>query len=98
MLSCPAEGCKFKTNSDRALTVHLGKCKRAATGLASVADDAEQHDADHRRAKRRRIAESPEHLEVIPEVEGPMDIDIEVRPINDGSENRYLTFAIVLSG
>jgi len=97
MLSCPAEGCGFKTKSDRALAVHLGKCKRAATGLASVADDAERHEADRRRAKRRRITESPEHLEVTSEVEEPMDIDLEVRPMNDGSENIYLTFAIVLS-
>ena len=51
MLNCPAEGCGFKAKSDRALAVHLGKCKKAAIGLASVADDAEQHEADHRQAK-----------------------------------------------
>jgi len=98
MLTCPAEGCKFKTKSDRALSVHLGRCKRAAIGLASVADDAEQYEADRRQAKRRRVSGSPEHLEVISEVEESMDIDLEVRYVNDSENIRRLTVSIILSG
>jgi hypothetical protein len=89
MLSCPAEGCKFTTKSDRALTVHVGKCKKAAIGLASIADEVERREADHREAKRRRIS-LLERLEVLPEVEEPMDVDLEVCIMDDESESKYL--------
>ena len=89
MLACPAEGCKFKARSDRALTVHISKCKKAVTGLTSIADGIGRHEADYRQAKRRRIS-SPEHLDVVPEVEVPMDTNLEVRSVNDESESRRL--------
>ncbi|KAF9642395.1 hypothetical protein BDM02DRAFT_3133118 [Thelephora ganbajun] len=76
MLVCPAEGCKFTTKSNRALTAHVVRCKRAAIELTLITEDARQHKADCREAKRCRIS-SVEHLEVIPEVEEPMDIDPE---------------------
>ena len=97
MLTCPAEGCSFTAKSDRALTAHLRKCKKAGiTGLASIAEDIERHEADHREAKRRRIS-FPERLDVVPEVEEPVDADFEVRLVNDGSESKHLMAMIVSS-
>ena len=52
-------------------------------GLGLVADDAEQHKAGHRQAKQCRISRSPGHLEVIPEVEGTMDVELEVCSMMD---------------
>ena len=51
MLVCPAEGCKFKAKSDRALTVHVGKCKKALAGLTSVGHAVEQREENYRQAK-----------------------------------------------
>ena len=97
MLTCPAEGCRFTAKSDRALTAHLRKCKKAGiAGLASIAEDVERYEADHREAKRRRISLS-ERLDVVPEVEEPMDADFEVRLVNDGSESKYFMAMIVSS-
>ena len=93
MPSCPAQGCKFTAKSDRAVTAHANKCKKAANILASIADDVNQHEADRRQAKRRRIS-SPERLEVIPEVEEPMDVDPEVCFADDRSKNTRLTAVI----
>ena len=97
MLDCPAEGCKFTAKSDRALTAHVHKCKKAATVLVSIADEVEQREADHRQAKRRRVL-SPERLEDVPEVEEPMEVDPEVCLADDRSKNRRLTAVIVLLG
>jgi hypothetical protein len=94
MLACPAEGCEFTAKSDRALTVHLGRCKRAASGLTLVAEDVERYETERRQVKRRRIP-SPERLE---EVGEPMDVDLEVSTANDESESGRLTVVIVLSG
>ena len=82
MLTCPANGCGFKAKSDRSLTAHLQKCKKAATGLALVGEELEQHDADHRQAKRRKIS-SLERLEVVPEAGDP---GLEVRVMNNRSK------------
>lgn len=84
MLVCPAEGCNFRAKSDRALTVHLGKCKKAAIGLTSIAEEVGQHETDYQEAKRRRVS-SPEHYEDVPEVEEPMDVDPEVCFMNNRS-------------
>jgi hypothetical protein len=82
MLSCPAEGCTFRAKTDRALTTHIGKCKKAAAGLASIAEEIEQHEAEgHRQPKRRRIL-SPEHPEVMVDVEETAYVDCEVRTMN----------------
>ena len=89
MLTCPAEGCGFKARNDRALATHIRKCKKAATGLALVADEIGCHEADHRQAKQHKIL-SPEHLDIVPEVEVPMDTGLEVRSVNDESESRCL--------
>ena len=99
MLTCPAEGCKFTTKSDRALTVHLGKCKKAGmTGLASIAEDIERHTIDYRQAKRRRIS-FPGRLDVVPEAEEPVDANLEVCFANAGPEStECLMVAIVSSG
>jgi len=95
MLSCPAEGCKFTAKSDRALTVHVKKCKKARDGLASTAEDIQQYEADYREAKRRRIS----RLEVVPEVGEPMNMDLEVSSVKKGRfKSRRLMVAFVLSG
>lgn len=70
MLTCPAQGCGFKAKTDRSLTLHLQRCKKAATGLALVGEEVKQHDADHRQAKRRKTS-ALELLEVVPEAEDP---------------------------
>jgi hypothetical protein len=70
MLTCPAEGCGFKTKTDRSLSLHIRKCKKAAASLALIGKEVEQHDADRRQAKRRKIS-SVERLEVVPEAEDP---------------------------
>ncbi|KAF9642423.1 hypothetical protein BDM02DRAFT_3193292 [Thelephora ganbajun] len=49
---------------------------RAAIELTLITEDARQRKADCQEAKRRRIS-SIEHLEVVPEVKEPMDIDPE---------------------
>ena len=92
MLTCPAEGCEFRAKSDRALTIHLGSCKKAESGLTSIAEDV-----DHRWAKRRKVLSSG-YLEVIPEVEEPKDANIEVCSVNRRIESVQLIVAIVLSG
>ena len=67
-------------------------------GLASIAEDIEQHKADYRQAKRRRIS-SPERLDVVPEAEEPADANLEVCFVNDGPGSiGCLTIAIVSSG
>ena len=76
-LSCPAKGCKFTAKTDRALTVHLGKCKKAASGLASVAESVGEYEADHWQAKRRKIS-FLEPSDVRSEVEEPMGVELEV--------------------
>lgn len=97
MLSCPAETCTFKAKSDRSLTVHIGKCKKAAIGLASIGEDAEQREVDDRRAKRRRIS-SPKPLRMVEEDEEPMDIDLGVRFVNTRFNSRRLIPPIIPSG
>ena len=84
-LSCPAKGCKFTAKTDRALTVHLGKCKKAASGLASVAESVEEYEADRWQAKRRKIS-FLEPSDVRSEVEEPMGVDLEVCSVNSVSE------------
>ncbi|KAF9643156.1 hypothetical protein BDM02DRAFT_3192110 [Thelephora ganbajun] len=86
MLICPAEGCTFTTKSDRALTTHLGKCKRAATELTLITEDVRQQEDDRQQAKQHKIL-SLERLEVVPEVEEPMDVD----PEDDGQPLASLT-------
>ena len=85
MLSCPAEGCTYRGKNDKALSNHLAICKKAASGLALIAGDVEQHEADYRQAKRCRIL-SPEHPEVLLDVEGPADVDYEVCIMNRALE------------
>ncbi|KAF9642729.1 hypothetical protein BDM02DRAFT_3192786, partial [Thelephora ganbajun] len=58
------------------LAAHLRKCKKAAIGLALIAEDVRQYEIDCRQAKRCKIS-SAEHLEVVPEVEELMDVDPE---------------------
>jgi len=86
MLTCPAEGCKFRAKTDRGLSAHVRQCSRAATGLASVAEQFEQHEADQRQAKQRRVS-SVESLEPVSEVEEAMDVDLEVSFTDDASES-----------
>ncbi|KAF9784524.1 hypothetical protein BJ322DRAFT_1021260 [Thelephora terrestris] len=94
MLSCPAEGCTFRAKSDRALTTHIGKCKKAAAGLASIAEEIGQHEAEgHRQPKRRRIL-SPEHPEVMVDVEETAYVDCEIwhrgqHPPGQGKETSF---------
>ena len=76
-LSCPAKGCKFTTNSDRSLALHLGKCKKAVSGLASVAESVGEYGADRRQAKRCKIS-FLESSDVRSEVEEPMGVELEV--------------------
>lgn len=94
MLPCPAEGCKFIANSDRALTVHVKKCKKARDGLASIAEGIQQHEADFREAKRRRIS----RLEAVPEVGEPMNVDLEVSSVKRVDLKADVSVAIILSG
>ena len=82
MPTCPAKGCGFKAKTDRSLSLHLQKCKKAAAGLALVGEEVEQHDADYRQAKRRKVS-SLEQLEVVPEAEDP---GLEVRVTNNRSK------------
>ncbi|KAF9778131.1 hypothetical protein BJ322DRAFT_1025230 [Thelephora terrestris] len=77
MLVCPAEGCNFKAKGDRALTTHVGKCKIAKLGLASVGKEVKRREDDYQQAKRRKISCS-EHLEIVPEAVEPADVDLEV--------------------
>lgn len=90
MLTCPAEDCNFRAATDRVLSTHVRQCKKAAAGLASVARELDQHEADQRQAKRRKIS-SFEPLEVVPEAEEPMDIDLEVSVISNWPKGRQLT-------
>ncbi|KAF9783930.1 hypothetical protein BJ322DRAFT_1109780 [Thelephora terrestris] len=76
MLVCPAEGCNFKAKGDRALTTHVGKCKIAKLGLASVGKEVKRREDDYQQAKRRKISSS-EHLEIVPEAVEPADVDLE---------------------
>jgi len=89
MLNCPGEGCGYKTQSDRALTAHRTKCKKAAMVLASIAEEVEQYEADHREAKRRKVS-SLEHSEVVSEAEEPMNVDLEVSFMVDSSKSGCL--------
>ena len=93
MLSCPAEGCKFTVRSDRALTVHVKKCKKARDGLTLTAEDIQQHEADYRKAKRRKIS----RLEAVPEVGEPMNVDLEVSSMKCRFESRCLIIVVILS-
>ena len=93
MLTCPAEGCEFRAKNDRSLSAHVRQCQRAAIGLASVAEQVEQHEADQRQAKRRRLS-SVEPLEVTPEVEESMDVDLEVSFTDDTLESRCLIIIV----
>jgi len=95
MLACPGEGCKFRAKNDRSLSTHVRQCPKAAIGLASVAERVEQHEADQRQAKRRRVS-SAEPLEVVTEAEEAMDVDSEVSLTDDAPENRCL-ITIILS-
>ena len=79
MLTCPAEGCGFKTKTDRGLSVHLNHYKKAKAGLASIAKDIRRRReaGHHRQAKRRRIS-SPERLEFVPDIQEPtVEADLE---------------------
>ena len=90
MLVCPGEGCNYRAKTDRALSTHLRQCQKAATGLASVAHQIEQHGAHQQQVKWHRVS-SVEPLEDVPEVEESMDVDLEVSIIEDAPENRHLT-------
>jgi len=77
MQNCPGEGCGYKTKNDRALSTHIRQCQKAQTVFALIAEDVRQPEADHREAKRRKVS-SLGQSEVGPEVEEPMDVDLEV--------------------
>ena len=46
MHTCPAEGCEFRVKTDRGLSAHVRQCSRTTIGLASVAEQFEQHEAN----------------------------------------------------
>ena len=83
MLACPADGCNFSSKSDRGLSVHVGRCKKAKIGFREIFDDVQQYEADHQRAKRRKTSHLG-HSEIVPEVDEPIDVDLEVRSENGG--------------
>lgn len=79
MFECPGTGCNYTTTSERGFHAHIGKCKKARGELALVADDVEQHEAEERQTKRRRVL-SPEHLQLSDpmDAEEPLQVDDEV--------------------
>ena len=90
---CPVEGCGFRGKTERALITHLGWYKKAKTELSLIGEEVEQHEADQRQVKRHRIS-SIEPLEVVPEAEEPMDVDLEVSGMSNWSKIRHLTLLL----
>ena len=83
MLACPADGCNFSSKTNWGLSVHVGRCKKAKIRFREIFDDVQQYEADHQRAKRHKTSHLG-HLEIIPEVDEPMDVDLEVCSANGG--------------
>ena len=68
MPACPAEGYNYTVKTDRALTLHINTCKKAAIGLIAIADEIGQRETGRQLAKRHRIS-SPRRPEDVPEAD-----------------------------
>ena len=97
MLACPADGCNFLSKTNWGLSVHVGRCKKAKIGFCEIFDDVQQYEADHQQAKRRKTSHLG-HLEIVPEVDEPMDVDLEVCSANGGYESKQLTAVVGFIG
>ena len=80
---------QIQSKNDRFLSAHIRQCQRTTIGLASVAEQVEQHEAYQWQVKQHRVS-SVEPLEVTPEVEESMDIDFEVSFTDNALESRCL--------
>ena len=82
MAACPAERYDFKAANNRILSTHIKQCKKAAAGFALVARQLEQDEADQWQTKQHQVS-SLKHLEMVPESEVPMDVDLEVKAMGN---------------
>ena len=97
MLACPADGCNFLSKTDQGLSVHVGRCKKAKIGFHEIFDNVQQYKANHQWAKWCKTLHLG-YLEIMPEVDEPMDVDLEVCSANGGYKSKQLMAVVSFIG
>ena len=95
MLACPANRCNFLSKTDWGLSVHVGRCKKAKIGFYEIFDDVQQYK--HQWAKQCKTLHHG-YLEIVPEVDEPMDVDLEVCSANSGYKSKQLMAVVGFIG
>ena len=93
MAACPAERYDFKAANNRILSTYIRQCKKAAAGLALVARQLEQDEADQWQTKQHLVS-SFEPLQMVTGTEVPMDVDREVSTMSNSPIRMGVTWYI----